>query len=201
MYLHAVHARFFAQLCRLRKGAHHLFDLLFRDGAALHVLRPARGQGGGRRADIGYVDDGSHERAEHSVFQEGDKWICDCEGTPESRRQLNEQLRARLVDLLHIRFELAEHSLIFIQPASAHKVFERSNAGNDEPDVVFRAFQKELRGDFIEVIRLHPAEQRRSAHRAENDPVFDLYVPYFPWRKEGFVFCVHKSPPYLLRLL
>ena len=68
MYLHAVHARLFAQLCRLRKGAHHLSDLLFRDGAALHVLCPARGQGRGRRADIGYVDDGSHERAERLVL-------------------------------------------------------------------------------------------------------------------------------------
>ena len=192
VHFDAVHARFLAHFRGLSVGVDDVLDLLFGESAAGDVLRPSGRQFARRRADVGRVEDGLHECAHHLVFDGQRKEIAQRKGTPEPGSELHEEFGARLVDLLHIRFELFESALRLVEPLSADEVPQRRDAGDDETDIVFRAFEEEIRRVLVEVMRLHPAEQRRSAHGTQHDAVFDLHIADLPRGEQGLISFVHN---------
>ena len=192
MDLHAVHSRFLAQPRRLAESVYHLSDLVHGHRAAHNVLRPPRRELAGRSAQIFGVDYRLGDLAQSLVREKYLQCVRYRERPAEARRELYEQFRARLMQFGHVLFELREHLLVLIQPASSDRIAKRRYARNDESDVLFRPLHKEVCRFFIEVVGLHPAEQRRASHRAQHDTVFDLHVAYLPRREQSFVFFIHK---------
>ena len=199
VHFDAVHARFLAHFRSLCVSVDDVLDFLFRERAAGDVLRPAGRQLARRSADIGRVEDGFHQRADELVADGQRQQVAERKRTPEACGQLHEQFRPRLMDFLHIGFELSERSFRLIKPLSAYEISERRNAGNDEPDVVFRTFEEEGRGILVEMMRFHPSEQRRSAHRTKHNAVFDFHIADFPRGEQRFKLFVHNFPPYGFR--
>ena len=193
VHLDAVHARVLAHLCGLGERLHQLVDLLHGERAAHHAVRPAVRRGGRARKDVVHVEDGLAQRAEHLVLRHGHHQVVHGHRAAEARGDLDEQLRARLVEFLHVLFQLAELAGVLVQPAPAHRIADGGDARQDEAHVVLRALQKEVRGLLVKVVRLHPAEDGRAAHRAHHDAVLDLHIADLPRREECFVFLFHRS--------
>ena len=160
VHFHAVDAGFLAHLRGLRVGVDDVLDLLFGERAAGDVLRPSGRKLARRRADVGRIEDGFHERAQEFVAYGQREKIAEREGTPEPRRELHEKFSPGLMDLFHIGFQLSECAFRLVKPLSADEVPERRDAGDDESDVVFCALEEEIRRVLVEVVRFHPAEQR-----------------------------------------
>ena len=60
--------------------------------------------------------------------------------------------------------------------------YEEQRDGDDvyKTYIVVGLFNEEFGCFFIEMIRLHPAKQRSSAHWTKNDTVFDFHIPHLP---------------------
>ena len=187
----AVDPGFLKELGGLCKGFDLIVNFLDGHGAGLDLIVPAvrRGRGGG--GDIVKVGNGAGELAEHRVLEQKDHRLCDSHGAAHARGELDEQLCAGLMELLHVLLEVLEHLLVLVQPTAADSVLDALHAGQDQADAVLRAVKKEVCRFLIEVARLHPAEQGRAAHGALDDAVLDLNVADLPRRKQGFILGIH----------
>ena len=195
VHFHAVHTRFLAHFRGLTVGVDDVLDLFFGECAAGDVLRPSGRQLAGRCADVGRIEDGLHQRAHHLILDGQREQLAQSKRTAESGCQLHEEFRTRLVDLVHIGFEFLESALRFVKPLSADEVSQRRDAGDDEPDVILRALEEESSRVLIEVMRLHPTEQRRSPHGTEHDAVLYLHIADLPRSEQRFVDLVHNGFP------
>ena len=191
VHLDAVHPRLLAKAGGLGKSIDELLYLLLGERAAGGVLRPARGKFARRGADMLYVNHGFEQRAQKLALEHGSERVGDGERTPETRGQLHEQLCARLMYLVHELLELFEFFPALIEPLAADRVPKGRDPGNDESHVVFGDLGKKICRFLVEMIGLHPAEQRRPAHGAHDYPVFDLHLSYLPRGEERGIFLVH----------
>ena len=182
---------FLEELGGLCKGFDLIVNLLDGHGAGLDLIVPAvrRGRSGG--GDIVKVGNGAGELAEHRVLEQKDHGLRDSHGAAHARGELDEQLCTGLMELLHILLEILEHLLVLVQPTAADGVLDALHAGQDQADAVLRAVEQEVCRFFIEMARLHPAEQGRAAHGALDDAVLDLNIADLPRRKQGFILGIH----------
>ena len=182
---------FLEELGGLCKGFDLIVNLLDGHGAGLDLIVPAvrRGRGGG--GDIVKVGDGAGELTEHRVLEQKDHGLCDSHRAAHTRGELDEQLCAGLMELLHILLEILEHLLVLVQPTAADGVLDALHAGQDQADAVLRAVEQEVCRFFIEMARLHPAEQGRAAHGTLHDAVLDLHVADLPGGEQCVVLFVH----------
>ena len=189
--LNTVDPGFLEELGGLCKGFDLIVYLLDGHGAGLDLVIPAvrRGRSGG--GDIVKVGNGAGYLAEQRVLEQEDHGLCDGHGAAHARGELDKQLCAGLMELLHIDLQILEHLLVLIQPAAADGVLDALHAGQDQADAVLGAVEQEIRGFLIEVARLHPAEQGRAAHGALDDAVLDLHIAHLPRRKQGFILGIH----------
>ena len=107
--------------------------------------------------------------------------------------ELDEELCAGLVELVHEELQLLEHLGILPQPLAPDGVPQGRNTGDNETDVVPCPLQEELRRLLVELTagQLKPAKEARAAHGAHDDAVFDLNIPDLPGGKQGFIFLFH----------
>ena len=97
--------------------------------------------------------------------------------------QLHEQLGPGLVELRHPRGQVAEHLLVLIQPAAAHRIAHALHARQHQAHVLLRALEDVICRLLVKMARLQPSEQGCSSHGSLNDPVRYLYVPDLPRRE------------------
>ena len=180
VYLDAVDAGLAQQAGGLAEGLGALLDLGHGQRAGLVVLLPAVRRGGGACAQIFGVHDKLARFSESRVVKHHAHQVVDAHGAAAARRQLHEQLGAGLVEVDHVLLELLKHALVGIEPAVAHDVAHPLHAGEYQADVVARSLQQEVSRFLVEVARLHPAEQRGSAHGTHDKAVLDLYIADFP---------------------
>ena len=154
---------------------HHLLDLFNGEGAGVEVVGPAVGGGGGGGAGVLHVDDGAGQLVEQVVSRQRGHPRSDGHGTAEAARQLDEELAAGLVVLLHIGLEHTVHLAVGVEPLSAHGVADDLHAGENEAHAVLGSLEKEVSAFKVEVRGLQPAEQGSAAHGALHDAVRDLY--------------------------
>ena len=189
--LNAIDTGIHELLCGLCKCVDLVVDLLYGHRAGLDLLVPAVG---GRRSGSGYVVkvcDRACDLAEKRVFKQHYHGFCDSHGAAHTCGQLDKQLRAGLVELLHVNFKILEHLVVLIQPATENGILDALHAGQDETHTVLRTVEQEICGLLVEVARLHPAEQRCAAHRALDDAVGDLHIADLPGREQGIVLLIH----------
>ena len=143
----------------LCKGLDLILNFLHGHGTGLYLVIPAvrRGRSGG--GDVVKVRNGACYLAEQRVLEQHDHGLGDGHGTTHAGGELNKQLRAGLVELLHIDLQILEHLLVLIQPAAADGVLDALHAGKNQTDAVLGAVEQEIRGFLVKVARLHPAEQ------------------------------------------
>ena len=167
----------FAQL--LGSGAevpYHLLDLFDREGTGGQTVGPAVGRGGGGGAGVLNVDDRAGQLVEQVVFAQSGHPRRNSHRTAKAAGQLDEQLAAGLVILVHVWLEHAVHLAVGVQPLSAHRVADDLHAGQDQADAVLGALEQEVGALKVKVRRLEPSEQGGAAHRALNDTVGNLYL-------------------------
>ena len=181
--LDAVDAGLAEQAGGLAEGLGALLNLGHGQRAGLIVLLPAVRRGGGAGAEVLGVHDELADLAHGGVVKHHAHQVVDAHGAAAARGQLDEQLRAGLVEVLHILLELAEHLLIGVEPAVAHDVAHPLHAGQDKAHVVARGLKQEVGGFLIEVTRLHPAKEAGAAHRTHDDAVLYLHIADFPGSK------------------
>ena len=180
VYLDAVHPGLAQQAGGLAEGLGALLDLGDGQRTGLVVLLPAVRRGGGACAQIFGVHDELARFSEGRVVKHHAHQVVDAHGAAAACRQLHEQLGASLVEVDHVLLELLKHALVGIEPAVAHDVAHPLHAGEYQTDVVARGLQQEMSRFLVEVARLHPAEQRGSAHGTHDKAVLDLYIADFP---------------------
>ena len=192
--LHTVNAGVHEQLRGLAEGIDHLMDLFLRQRAGLDFGIPAVGGLGGGSADIFHIQNALGDGAERLLLEHVDHHLVDGHAAAHAGGELDEELRARLVEFGHPLGELAEHALVLIQPVTAgnaHRVAHALHAGQHQTDVVLGAVEDVVCRFLIEVAGLQPAEEGRAAHGNLDNAVFDLAVADLPRSKQGTVLFVH----------
>ena len=199
--LNAVDAGFAQTFRGLAEGVDHLLDLFFGQGAGFYAVVPAVGSIGRGSAYVLHVDDGAGQFVEKIVLRELDHPVGDGHGAAGAGSQLDEQLRAGLVELFHVLLELFELIVVLIQPFSAgnaERVLDELHSGENKPYAVLGSAEQEMRRFFVEVVGLHPAEKIRASHGALDYAVLDLYIAYLPGGKQCIVLFVHVVNPFFL---
>ena len=100
----------------------------------------------------------------------------DGHGTAETAGQLDEQLSAGLVVLVHVGLQLTVHASVLIQPFSAHGVADGLHTGQDQAHAVFCSLQQKVGSLGVKVGGLQPAEQGSAAHGTLDDAVGNFYI-------------------------
>ena len=157
----------------------HLLDLFHGEGTGSQVVRPAVRRGGSRSAGILHVDDGTGELVQQVVSAEGGHPRGDGHAAAEAAGQLDKELPAGLVILVHIGLEHAVHLAVGIEPLAAHGVADDLHAGEDQADTVLGALEQEVSAFQVEVGRLQPTEQGGTAHGTLHNAVGDFYLSDF----------------------
>ena len=189
--LNAVNAcihKLFGGLCECIDLIVNLFN---GHGTGFYLVVPAVRSSRSRCGDIVKVCYGACNLTEQGVLKKGYHGLCDSHGAAHTCGQLDKQLRAGLVELLHVNFKILEHLVVLIQPATENGILDALHAGQDETHTVLRTVEQEICGLLVEVARLHPAEQRCAAHRALDDAVGDLHIADLPGREQGIVLLIH----------
>ena len=182
VYFHTVHTCVPAELGGLGECLNDLVNLLHRHLRTLDVVCPA----GFLRAGAGQLVGGVENRLEQSprelILMQRCNQLGDCPGTAHTGGQLDEQLGARLVDLVHELLQFFEHFRILPEPLTPECVSQRCDSGDNQTNVVVGSFKKELCRFLIEMAagKLEPAEEGSAAHRAHDDTVLDFHVADFP---------------------
>ena len=182
----AVNPSFSQALGGLTEGLNHLMDFLDGHRAGLDILSPAVGGGGGRGAGILHVHYRGGKLVEQIVLCQHGHPAVYSHRAAKASGELNEELRAGLMELIHIGLESLEHSVILIQPLSAgdtHGITHALHAGQDKADAVLRAVEQEVCRLFVEMVRLQPAEKGSAAHGALHEAVLNLHITNLPWCK------------------
>ena len=178
--LNAVDARLAQQLRSLAEGLDALLDLLNGERLGLVVLLPAVRGVRSRGAEILRVHDRAGQLADNRVVKAQADHVGDGHRTAAAGGKLDEQLRAGLVELLHVLLEGLIYALVIVQPAVAHDVAHPLHAGEHQTYAVSGFLEQEVRGFLIEVARLHPAKERGATHRTHDYAVFDLNIADLP---------------------
>ena len=191
---HTVNAGVHEHLRGLAESVDHLVDLFSRQRAGLDLRIPAVGGLGGGSAAVVHVQNALGDGAKRLLLEHIDHHLVDRHAAAHAGGELDEELRTRLVEFGHPLGELAEHTLVLIQPVTAgnaHRVAHALHAGQHQTDVVLGAVEQMIRRFLVEVAGLQPAEQGCAAHRHLHNAVFDLAVADFPRGKQGTVLFVH----------
>jgi len=201
MDLHAVDAGVAQALCGLAEGVDHLLNLGLGQRTGLDVLSPAVGGVGCGSADVLHIDDGACQLVEKIVLRKLDHPVGYCHGAAGACCQLNKQLRAGLVELIHVLGKLFELVIVLIKPLSAGnapRILDELHAGENKAYAVLGSVEQEVSRFLVKVVRLHPAEKVCAAHGALNNAVFDLHIADFPWSKQCVVLLIHVKSPFVL---
>ena len=185
--LHAVDAGVLQELCGLGKRVDHLLNFRLRHLAGRHLVRPAVRRRAGRGCDLVEIHERLGDGAQRLVGVELFHHLRDGKAAAEAGRQLDEQLRARLMELRHPFGQIVIHLFVLVQPLAVHRVIDRLTAGQDKTSVVFCYLENEARAVFVKMVDLHPAKQVRAAHARQNDAVFDLYLTDLPRRQQRLI--------------
>ena len=182
VYFNAVNACITAKLCGLCESFNDLMNLLYGHFGALDIVRPTGFLRAGASKLVIRVNDGLDQRAREFVFVERSNQFRDRPGTAHTRSQLNEELRARLMDLIHEFLQVLEHLRILPEPFAEEGIAQRCDTGDDQTNVVVCSFKEKLSSFLVEMATsdLKPTEKRRTAHGAHNDAVLDLHVTDLP---------------------
>ena len=178
--LNAVDAGLAQELRGLAEGLDALLDLLNGERLGLVVLLPAVRSIGGGGAEILSIHDGAGQLADYRVIETQTDHIGDGHRAAAAGGQLDEQLRAGLMELLHVLLQGLVDALVLIKPAVAHDVAHPLHSGEHQADAVSGLLEQEVSGFLIKVAGLHPAEERGAAHRAHDYAVLDLDIADFP---------------------
>jgi len=199
VYLHAVHPCVAAELSGLGEGLDDLVDLLHRHLGAFNIGSPAGGLGAGTGQFVAGVNDGLDQGAGELVLVQGAHQLGDGPGAAHTCGQLDEELGAGLVDLLHKDTEIVEHLLVLPEPLAPEGVAEGGNAGDDQANVVLCALEEEFCGFPVKLAagELEPAEEGSAPHGTEDNAVFDFHIADLPRGKESIILgiclrhCIH----------
>ena len=173
-------------------------DLLNGHGTGLDFVVPAVRSCGSGSGDVVKVGNGACDLTEQGVLEQGDHGLGDSHGTTHAGCELNKQLGTGLVELLHVNGKVLEQLVVLIQPLTAgdaQRIADALHTGQDQAHAVLRAVEQEVCGLLIEVVRLHPAEQRGAAHGTLDDAVGYFYVTDLPRCKQGIVLGIHSFLP------
>ena len=174
----------------------HLLDLLDREGTGGQAVGPAVGRGGSGSAGVLHVDDRAGQLVQEVVLAESGHPGRNGHRTAEAAGQLDEQLSAGLVVLIHVGLENAVHLAVGVEPLSAHRVADDLHAGQDQADAVLGALEQEICAFNVEVRRLEPAENGGAAHGALHDTVGNLYFSDLERSKQSFILLIHTVSPF-----
>ena len=178
--LNAVNACVLEHLCALCERIDKLLDFSLGHLSRGNFIRPAVGRGARGSRDLVEIHEGLAEDSQRGVGVELLHHFADGEGTAEACGQLNEELRAGLVELGSPLFEVGIHLLVLVEPLAEHGVVDRLTSGENKTRVVLRDFHDKACAVFIEVVLLHPSEEVGAAHAREHDAVLDLAVADLP---------------------
>ena len=181
--LYAVHASFAKLSGTVTKVVNHFLNLFSGEGTGNQIFCPAVGNFRSGCTGVLYVNDGACQLVEQRISVEECHPRSNCHGTAKAACQLNEQFTTGLMELVHVRFQLFVHSLVVVQPASAHGITDNLHTRKNQTDIILSSVQQEVCCFFIEVARLQPAKQRGTTHGTLDDTVFDFYVANFKRRK------------------
>ncbi len=174
----------------------HLLDLLNGEGTGVEVVGPAVGRGGGGGAGVLHVDDGACQLVQQIIAAQSCHPGRDRHGAAEAAGQLDKELAAGLVVLVHVGLEHTVHLTVGVQPLAAHGVADDLHAGQDQADAVLGALEQEVRSLLVKVRRLQPTEQGRAAHGTLYDAIRDLYLSDFKRSKQSFILWIHSLTPF-----
>ena len=155
MDLHTVDSGRLAELCRLRKGINDLMDLLFGHLRTFDVVCPAGALRRRRSQFMRCIEHRLEQCTSKSILMQRCDQVGDRPRSAHAGRELDEQLCAGLVQLIHELLKLIEHLFILPQPLSPEGIAHRCNARNDQADIVLRSFQKQP-GRFL--IKMAPRQ-------------------------------------------
>ena len=116
VYFNTVNACVTAKLCSLCERFNDLVDLLYGHFGALDIVRPTGFLRAGASKLMIRVNDGLDQRAREFVFVKRSNQFRDRPGTTHACGQLNEELRTRLMDLIHEFLQVLEHLRILPKP-------------------------------------------------------------------------------------
>ena len=195
--LDAVNARLAQELRGLAEGLDALFYLLNGQRLGLVVLLPAVRRVGGGGTEVLGVHDRAGQLADDGMVKAHAYHVGNSHGTAAAGGQLDEQLGAGLVELLHVLGQGLIYALFLIQPAVAHDVTDPLHAGQDQANSVSGLLKQEVRRFLVEVAGLHPSEEGRAAHGTHDYAVLYLHIADFPGGKQGIILLVHAIHPFL----
>ena len=193
VYLNTVNACVTAELCSLGKRLYNLVDMMLGHLGADDIGCPSGGLlRGGHELVLG-VDNRLDKFADNLILVKLTYKVGDSPRASHTCGELDEELCAGLVDLVHEDLKLLEHLGVLPEPLAPEGVAKRRDAGDDKTYVVIRSLEEELCSLFIKAAagKLKPAEKRGTAHRAHYNSVFNLYVTYFPRCKQSFILRTH----------
>ena len=177
--LNAVNTGLTQLLCGGAEVPDHLLDLLHGEGTGVQIVRPAVGGSGSGSAAVLHVDDGAGDLVQQIVSAQSGHPGSDGHGTAKAACQLNEQLAAGLVVLVHIGLELTVHASVLIQPLPSHGVADGLHAGQNQTHTILCSLEQEVRGLGVKMRGLQPAEQGCAAHGTLDNTVGNFYISDF----------------------
>ena len=189
--LNAVNAcihKLFGGLCECIDLIVNLFN---GHGTGFYLVVPAVRSSRSRCGDIVKVCYGACKLTEQGVLKKGYHGLCDSHGASHAGCELDKELGAGFVELLHVNGKILEHLVILVQPAAKDRILDALHAGQDKADAVLSAVKQEISRLLIKMAGLHPAEQGCTAHRALDDAVGNLDIADLPGGKQGFILRVH----------
>ena len=180
--LNTVNTRFLAKPCGLGKRLDDLVDLLDRHLGAFDIVRPTGGLRGRRCKLVRGVDYRLNNGSRKFVLVQRRDKLGDRPRASHTRRKLNKELSAGLVDLVHKDLQILEHLFVLPKPFAPKGVAQGGNSGDNKSNVVVCSLKEELCRLLVKATarKLKPTEERRTAHRAHYDSVFDLHVADLP---------------------
>ena len=178
--LHAVDASLAQQLRGLTERSDALLDLGSGEHLGVVALQPAVRGGGSGSGEVLHVQNGFCELVDDRILQNHLHHRRDGERTAAACCQLNEQLAAGLVEVLHVLCKFLIHSLVLVEPSVAENVTHPLHAGDNQTDIILCFLQEVVSRLLVKMVRLHPAEQGRAAHGAVGNAVFQFHIANFP---------------------
>ena len=192
--LDAVDPDLLAAQGRLTERIHELVDHVLRELIHLDVRRPDVRQPLVRRAPppLG-GDDLVGEVADGFVLDERLQQRRQDHGTSRARAQLEEHLRAALMDLIHDFLCRSEDFGVLVHPPFPDDADHRDESRDEQTDVVVHTVLVELFDALREAGLGLPLDHVRAFHRQHDHTVLDLDIAYLPGGKQRFVFRIHMQ--------
>ena len=131
------------------------------------------------------IDNGFHQRPGEFILVQRSNQFGDGPASAHTGGQLDEQLSAGFMDLVHKDLQFFEHLGVLPQPLTPECVTQRCDTGDDQAYIVICSFQKQLSSFLIKSAagQLKPAEEGSATHGTHDDAVFDFHIANFPGGK------------------